>query len=146
MAEYVPSPREWVRDQVEQYESSNGAAGTTLRDTGLPVVIVTHRGHRTGAVRKTPLMRVVADDGTYVLVASKGGAPDNPLWYYNLRRQSEVELRDHDRVFRARIHEVTDPGERTRFWSAAVQAFPPYAEYQQRTSRQIPLFAATPVA
>jgi deazaflavin-dependent oxidoreductase (nitroreductase family) len=145
MAEYVPSPRGWVREQVEQYEGSNGKAGTTLRDTGLPVVIVTHRGHKTGAVRKTPLMRVVADDGTYVLVASKGGAPENPLWYYNLRRQPEVELRDHDRVFRAYIHEVTDPAERARLWQAAVKAYPPYAEYQQRTTRQIPLFAAKPL-
>jgi deazaflavin-dependent oxidoreductase (nitroreductase family) len=145
MSDYVPSPLGWVRDQVEQYESSGGTAGTTLRETGLPVVIVTHRGHKTGAVRKTPLMRVVTDDGTYVLVASKGGAPDHPVWYHNLRRQSEVEIRDHDRVFRARIHEVTDPEERARLWQAAVRAFPPYAEYQQRTTRQIPLFAAKPL-
>ena len=145
MSDYIPSPAGWVRDQVEQYESSGGKAGTTLRDTGLPVVIVTHRGHKTGAVRKTPLMRVVTDDGTYVLVASKGGAPDNPLWYHNLRRQSEVEIRDHERVFRARIHEVTDPDERARLWRAAVAAYPPYAEYQQRTTRQIPLFAAVPL-
>jgi len=145
MAEYIPSPAAWVRDQVEQYESSGGTTGTTLRDTGLPVVIVTHRGHKTGAVRKTPLMRVVADDGTYVLVASKGGAPDNPLWYHNLRRQSEVEIRDHGRVFRARIHEVTDPAKRARLWQAAVKAYPPYAEYQKRTTRLIPLFAAEPL-
>jgi len=145
MAEYIPSPSDWVREQVEQYESSGGQAGTTLRDTGLPVVIVTHLGHKTGAVRKTPLMRVVTDDGTYVLVASKGGAPENPLWYYNLQRQSEVEIRDHERVFRARIREVTDPEERARLWHAAVQAYPPYAEYQRRTTRQIPLFAAEPV-
>lgn len=145
MSDYIPSPVGWVRDQVEQYESSGGKAGTTLRETGLPVVIVTHRGHKTGAVRKTPLMRVVTDDGTYVLVASKGGAPHNPVWYQNLRRQSEVEIRDRDRVFRARIHEVTDPEERARLWRAAVQAYPPYAEYQQRTTRQIPLFAAVPI-
>jgi deazaflavin-dependent oxidoreductase (nitroreductase family) len=145
MAEYIPSPLGWVREQVEQYESSGGKASTTLRDTGLPVVIVTHIGHKSGAVRKSPLMRVVADDGTYVLVASKGGAPENPLWYHNLRRQSEVEIRDRDRVFRARIHEVTDPEERARLWQAAVRAFPPYAEYQQRTTRQIPLFAAKPL-
>jgi deazaflavin-dependent oxidoreductase (nitroreductase family) len=145
MSDYVPSPLGWVRDQVEQYESSGGTAGTTLRETGLPVVIVTHRGHKTGAVRKTPLMRVVTDDGTYVLVASKGGAPDHPVWYHNLRRQSEVEIRDHERVFRARIHEVTDPDERARLWRAAVRAYPPYAEYQQRTTRLIPLFAAVPL-
>lgn len=145
MAEYIPSPAAWVREQVEQYESSGGQAGTTLRDTGLPVVIVTHLGHKTGAVRKTPLMRVVTDDGTYVLVASKGGAPENPLWYYNLRRQTVVEIRDHERVFRARIHEVTDLEERTRLWHAAVQAYPPYAAYQRQTTRQIPIFAAKPV-
>src|SRR6185503_4178070 len=113
---YIPSPREWVREQVERYEGSGGTEGTTLRDTGLPVIIVTHVGHKTGAIRKTPLMRVVTDDGTYVLVASKGGAPENPLWYYSLRRQPEVEIRDQDRVFRARIHEVTDPAERARLW------------------------------
>jgi len=145
MAEYIPSPSDWVREQVEEYESSRGKAGTTLRDTGLPVVIVTHLGHKTGAVRKTPLMRVVTDDGTYVLVASKGGAPENPLWYYNLCRQSEVEIRDHERVFRARIHEVTDSDKRARLWQAAVKAYPPYAEYQKRTTRQIPLFAAEPL-
>src|SRR5438105_3784766 len=107
MAEYIPSPQVWVRDQVELYESSGGKAGTTLRDTGLPVVIVTHIGRKTGAVRKTPLMRVVADDGTYALVGSKGGAPEHPTWYYNLREQSEVTIRDGERVFRARIHEAT---------------------------------------
>ncbi len=145
MAEYRPSPRQWVRDQVELYESSGGTQGTTLRDTGLPVVLVTHTGRKTGAVRKTPLMRVVADDGTYVLVGSTGGAPKHPQWYYNLREQSEVTIRDHDRQFRARIREVTDPAERARLWAAAVRAFPPYAEYQQRTTRQIPVFAAEPI-
>jgi deazaflavin-dependent oxidoreductase (nitroreductase family) len=145
MAEYIPSPREWVRDQVELYESSDGKQGTTLRDTGLPVVIVTHVGRKTGAIRKTPLMRVVADDGTYALVGSKGGAPEHPDWYYSLREQSEVTIRDKERVFQARIHEVTDPAERERLWAAAVRAYPPYAEYQQRTTRQIPVFAAKPI-
>jgi deazaflavin-dependent oxidoreductase (nitroreductase family) len=146
MADYIPSPRQWVRDQVALYESSDGKEGTTLRDTGLPVVIVTHVGRRTGAVRKTPLMRVVADDGTYALVGSRGGAPTHPEWYYNLRELSEVTIRDGQRVFRARIHEVTDPAERARLWAAAVRAYPPYAEYQTRTSRQIPVFAAQPLA
>lgn len=144
MAEYIPPTVEWVREQVEIYESSNGQEGTTLRDTGLPVVIVTHIGRRTGAMRKTPLMRVVTDDGTYVLVASRGGAPQHPAWYHSLRAQTEVTIRDRERVFPARLHEVTDPGERARLWEAAVKAYPPYAEYQQRTSRQIPLFAAKP--
>src|SRR5436190_23166023 len=99
MAEYIPSPQQWVRDQVELYESSGGKEGTTLRNTGLPVVVVTHMGRKTGAVRKTPLMRVVADDGTYVLVASKGGAPEHPAWYHNLKEQSEVTIGDGERVF-----------------------------------------------
>ena len=142
MADYIPSPQQWVRDQVELYESSGGKEGTTLRNTGLPVVIVTHTGRKTGAVRKTPVMRVVADDGTYVVVASKGGAPQNPAWYFNLREQSEVTIRDGERVFPARIHEVSDPAERERLWAAAVRAYPPYAEYQQKTSRQIPMFVA----
>jgi len=145
-ADYIPSSSQWVRDQVEQYESSDGKEGTTLRDTGLPVVIITYTGRKTGAVRKTPVMRVVADDGTYALVASKGGAPTNPTWYHSLREQSEVTIRDHDRVFRARIHEVTDPAERSRLWDAAVKAYPPYAEYQTKTTRQIPVFAAEPIA
>jgi deazaflavin-dependent oxidoreductase (nitroreductase family) len=145
MAEYIPSPSDWVREQVELYESSGGKQGTTLRDTGLPVVVVTHVGRKTGAIRKTPVMRVVADDGTYAIVASKGGAPTNPNWYHNLREQSEVTIRDGERVFRARIHEVTDPAERAPLWAAAVRAFPPYAEYQTRTTRQIPVFAAEPL-
>ena len=84
MAEYVPSPSSWVADQVELYERTNGAEGTTLRETGLPVIIVTNKGNKTGAVRKTPLMRV-ADGSNYVLVASKGGAPQHPVWYHNLK-------------------------------------------------------------
>jgi deazaflavin-dependent oxidoreductase (nitroreductase family) len=145
MTEYIPSPQAWVRDQVELYESSGGKDGTTLRDTGLPVVIVSHIGRKTGAIRKTPVMRVVADDGTYAVVASKGGAPQNPQWYHSLREQDEVTIRDGERVFRARIHEVTDPAERERLWAAAVRAYPPYAEYQTRTTRQIPVFAASPI-
>src|SRR5689334_2408972 len=109
MAEYIPSPSDWVREQVEQYEGSGGKAGTTLRDTGLPVIVVTYVGRKTGATRKAPLMRVVTDDGTYVLVASKGGAPDNPTWYYSLHEQSDVTIQDHEKVFKARIHEVSDP-------------------------------------
>src|SRR6266545_4485989 len=93
MAEYVPSPREWVRDQVELYERSGGTDGTTLRDTGLPVILVTHTGNKTGAIRKTPLMRV-KDGDTYVLVGSQGGAPKDPVWVHNLRANPKVELRD----------------------------------------------------
>jgi F420H(2)-dependent quinone reductase len=145
MAEYIPPAWDWVREQVERYEGSGGKEGTTLRETGLPVIIVTYTGRKTGAIRKAPLMRVVTDDGKYVLVASKGGAPDNPEWYYSLREQPEVTIRDREQVFQARIHAVTDPSERARVWDAAVQAYPPYAEYQERTTRQIPIFVAEPV-
>ena len=145
MAEYIPPTADWVRQQIEVYEGSGGKEGTTLRDTGLPVIIVDYIGRQTGALRKAPLMRVVAEDGTYVLVASKGGAPKNPDWYYSLREMSEVTIRDGENVFPARLREVTDPAERARLWEAAVAAYPPYAEYQQRTNRQIPIFTAKPV-
>lgn len=144
MTTYIPSPRDWVREQVELYESSGGTKGTTLRDTGLPVIIVTHRGNKTGAVRKTPLMRVKAGDG-YVLVASQGGAPTDPVWVHNLRTHPDVELRDLAVVQPMRVREVSDKAERDRLWALAVAAFPPYAEYQTRTSRQIPVFIAEPV-
>jgi deazaflavin-dependent oxidoreductase (nitroreductase family) len=94
MPEYIPSPRQWVRDQVELYEKSGGKEGTTLRDTGLPVIVVTHTGNKTGAIRKTPLMRV-KDGANYVLVGSVGGVPSNSVWVYNLRVNSVVEIRDH---------------------------------------------------
>lgn len=143
MANYIPSPRDWVREQVELYESSNGTKGTTLRDTGLPVIIVTHRGNRTGAVRKTPLMRV-RDGNAYVLVASQGGAPQDPVWVHNLRANPDVELRDLAVVTPMRAREVTDPAERARLWKLAAAAFPPYDDYQKKTSRTIPVFVAEP--
>ena len=143
MPDYVPSPRQWVREQVELYERSGGAEGTTLRDTGLPVVIVTHTGNKTGAIRKTPLMRVT-DAARYVLVGSMGGAPTHPVWVYNLRANPAVEIRDHTTVQAMRVREVDDERERARLWELAVAASPPYAEYQARTTRQIPLFVAEP--
>ena len=143
MPDYIPSPRQWVRDQVELYESSGGKQGTTLRDTGLPVIIVTHRGNKTGAIRKTPLMKV-KDGNNYVLVGSVGGAPNNPVWVYNLRARPDVELRDHTAVQPMRVREVTDAAERARLWKLAVAAFPPYEEYQAKTTRQIPVFVAEP--
>ena len=143
MANYIPSPRDWVREQVELYESSNGTRGTTLRDTGLPVIIVTHRGNRTGAVRKTPLMRV-RDGNAYVLVASQGGAPQDPVWVHNLRANPDVELRDLAVVTPMRTREVTDAAERARLWKLAAAAFPPYDDYQKKTSRTIPVFVAEP--
>jgi deazaflavin-dependent oxidoreductase (nitroreductase family) len=143
MSEYKPSPRQWVADQVELYEGSGGTAGLTLRDTGLPVIIVTNRGRKTGAIRKTPLMRVV-DGNNYVLVASQGGAPTHPQWYYNLKADPEVEIRDKTEVHAMRVREVIDPVERERLWKIAVKAFPNYQEYQDKTSRLIPIFLAEP--
>ena len=143
MAEYIPSPRQWVRDQVELYEKSGGTEGTTLRDTGLPVIIVTHKGNKTGAVRKTPLMRV-QDGRNYVLVGSMGGAPTNPVWVHNLRADPAVEIRDLAVVQPMRVREVNDDAERARLWKLAVAAFPPYEEYQAKTTRRIPLFIAEP--
>ena len=145
MPEYIPSPRDWVREQVELYERTNGAEGNTLRDTGLPVIIVTHMGNKTGAVRKTPLMRV-KDGGNYVLVGSRGGAPEDPVWVYNLRADPLVELRDLAVVRKMRVREVADAAERERLWKAAVAAYPPYSEYQTRTTRVIPIFVAEPVS
>ena len=143
MAKYVPSPRDWVLEQVELYESSGGVKGTTLHDTGLPVVIVTHRGNKTGTIRKTPLMRV-KDGDNYVLVGSQGGAPKDPAWVHNLRADQHIELRDETIVRPMRVREVKDAAERARLWSLAVAAYPPYAEYQARTKRQIPVFVAEP--
>lgn len=143
MTKYIPSPTQWVREQVELYESSGGTAGTTLREMGLPVILVTHRGRKTGAIRKTPLMRVV-DGNNYVLVASQGGAPKNPQWYYNLKADPTIELRDKTKVFTMHVREVEDPDERQRLWQLAVQAYPPYQDYQERTDRIIPLFVAEP--
>jgi len=144
MAQYIPSPRDWVREQVELYESSGGTKGTTLRETGLPVIIVTNTVNKTGAIRKTPLMRV-KDGGNYVLIGSQGGAPTDPVWVHNLRAQPAVEIRDHTVVQPMRVREVKDEAERTRLWAAAVAAFPPYAEYQKKTTRKIPVFIAEPV-
>lgn len=144
MSEYIPSPSQWVADQVELYESSGGTQGNTLRDTGLPVIIVTNRGRKSGAIRKTPLMRV-ADGRNYILVASKGGAPEHPLWYYNLKADPNVEIRDKTEVYAMRVREVVDTEERRRVWAIAVEAFPPYRSYQEKTDRLIPLFIAEPV-
>ena len=142
MAEYVPSPAEWVREQVALYESSNGSEGAEMR--GMPVVIVTHRGRRTGAVRKTPLMRVADGDG-YVLVGSLAGAPQNPVWVHNLLADPTIELRDRAEVHAMRARPVEDPDERRRLWRLAVEAYPDYEDYQERTERVIPLFRAEPL-
>ena len=141
MSEYIPSPSEWVADQVELYEGSGGTDGLTLRDTGLPVIIVTNKGRKTGAIRKTPLMRAM-DGSTYILVASQGGAPKNPRWYANLKAEPNVEIRDETQTHSMRVREVVDSVERKRLWDIAVAAFPPYQEYQDKTDRVIPIFIA----
>lgn len=143
MPDYIPPAIDWVRKQVELYERSGGTEGTTLRDTGLPVIIVYNVGNKTGGLRKTPLMRV-KDGDNYVLVGSMGGAPKNPVWVYNLRANPDIEIRDRTEVMKMRAREVTDATERDRLWKLAVEAYPPYAEYQQRTERVIPLFVAEP--
>ena len=143
MAQYIPSPRDWVREQVELYEKSGGTQGTTLRDTGLPVILFSHTGNKTGAIRKTPLMRV-KDGDNYVLVGSQGGAPKDPVWVYNLRANPAIELRDRTVVQPMRVREVTADAERARLWDLAVAAFPPYADYQAKTTRKIPVFVAEP--
>jgi deazaflavin-dependent oxidoreductase (nitroreductase family) len=136
--EYVPSPRAWVRDQVTEYEGSGGTAGTTLGDTGLPVVIVTNVGAKTGAVRKTPLMRV-EHEGSYTAVGSVGGAPKNPVWVYNLRANPQVVVQDGADTFELTARELAG-AERAAWWERSVAAFPPYAEYQTKTDRLIPVF------
>ena len=141
--EYVPSSSQWVRDQVELYESSGGTEGTTLRDTGLPVVIVTSIGARSGKIRKTPLMRV-EHEGSYALVASQGGAPTHPVWYHNLVAHPEVDIQDGPVKRSYRVRELSGD-ERSAWWDRAVAAFPNYADYQRSTDREIPVFVAEPV-
>lgn len=141
--EYEPSPTQWVREQVELYESSGGTRGTTLRDTGLPVIIMTTLGSRSGKIRKTPLMRV-EHEGNYAAVASVGGGPKNPVWYHNLLADPRVELQDGPVKRDMKAREVTGE-ERAVWWERAVAAFPQYAEYQERTDRLIPVFVLEPV-
>ncbi len=144
MSEYIPSPSGWVAEQVELYEGSGGTAGLTLRDTGLPVIIVTNQGWKTGAIRKTPLMRA-KHGNSYILVASQGGAPKHPLWYHNLKAEPNVEIRDKAEVYSMRVREVVDSDERQRLWDIAVEAYPPYQDYQEKTDRVIPVFVAEPI-
>ena len=140
--EYEPSPAQWVRDQVETYERTGGREANTLLDTGLPVIVVTTRGARTGKLRKSPLMRV-EHGGEYALVASVGGAPSHPQWYRNLQADpTAVTIQDGPEPFDAQVREVTGAA-RDEWWTRAVQAYPPYAEYQQRTDRVIPVLVAS---
>jgi F420H(2)-dependent quinone reductase len=140
--EYEPSPWEWVSEQVETYERTGGREANTLRDTGLPIIVVTTLGNKTRRVRKTPLMRV-EHNGEYALVASMGGAPKHPVWYFNVKAHpDDVVVQDGPEPFPADIRELTGD-ERAEWWKRAVAAYPPYAEYQERTERTIPVFVAT---
>jgi deazaflavin-dependent oxidoreductase (nitroreductase family) len=140
--EYEPSAADWVREQVEEYEGSGGTRGTTLR--GMPVIILTSRGAKSGKVRKTPLMRV-EHDGVYAVVASKGGAPTHPVWYFNLVADPHVELQDGPAKADLVAREVTGD-EQSVWWERAVAAYPDYADYQTKTDRSIPVFVLEPVA
>ncbi|MEV2190298.1 nitroreductase family deazaflavin-dependent oxidoreductase [Streptomyces phaeochromogenes] len=142
--EYEPSPTKWVRDQVELYESSNGTEGTTLMDTGLPVIVLTTVGAKSGKIRKTPLMRV-EHDGTYAAVASLGGAPKHPVWYHNVVADPRVELQDGGTRQDMTAREVTGE-EKAQWWERAVAAYPAYADYQKKTDREIPVFVLEPAA
>jgi deazaflavin-dependent oxidoreductase (nitroreductase family) len=138
--DYEASPWDWVREQVEAYEASGGREANTLRDTGLPIVVVTTVGNKSGKIRKTALMRV-EHGGEYALIGSMGGAPTHPVWVHNVRADPKVMIQDgpepHDYI----VREV-EGDERTAWWDRAVAAYPPYAEYQQRTERKIPVFVA----
>lgn len=138
--EYGPSTWGWVRDQVEEYESSGGTRANTLRDSGLPIIIMTTRGHQSGLVRKVPLMKV-EHEGSYALVASKGGAPAHPGWYHNLMADPTVAIQDGPEPFECQARLVTGD-ERAVWWERSVAAFAPYAEYKEKTDREIPVFIA----
>jgi F420H(2)-dependent quinone reductase len=139
--EYEPSKAKWVRDQVERYEATGGREANTLRDTGRPVVIFTTRGAKSGKIRKLALMRV-EHGGVYAMVASQGGAPKHPGWYYNVTAHpDELTVQDGPEPFDAVAREL-EGAERQEWWDRAVEAYPPYAAYQRRTDRLIPVLLA----
>ncbi len=141
--DYEPSALQWVRDQVEEYEASGGTQANTLRGTGIPVIIVTMKGVKSGKVRKIALMRV-EHAGEYALVASYGGAPKHPVWYHNLMADpGAVQVQDGPEPFDVTVHEA-EGDERAAWWERAVAVFPNYAEYQAKTERQIPVLIASP--
>jgi deazaflavin-dependent oxidoreductase (nitroreductase family) len=139
--EYAPSTSDWAREQAELYERSGGTEGTELR--GMPVIVLTSVGAKSGKLRKTALMRV-EHDGEYAVVASLGGAPQHPVWYHNLKAHPHVELQDGPAKGDYTAREVTGE-EKARWWERAVAVYPPYADYQQKTTRQIPVFVLTPM-
>jgi deazaflavin-dependent oxidoreductase (nitroreductase family) len=142
--EYVPSKADWVREQVAKFEATDGREANTLRDTGYPIVVITSKGAKSGALRKNPVIRV-EKDGKYLAIASKGGAPDHPEWYFNFVAHPEVELQDGAvrKTYRARLLEGA---ERAEWWQYAVDTWPTYASYQEKTGRQIPVFLLEPTA
>ena len=140
--DYEPSSWDWVSGQVEEYERSGGTRANTLLDTDMPVIIVTTRGNKTGKVRKMALMRV-EHEGRYALVASMGGAPTHPVWYHNLTANpTEVAIQDGPEPFDAEVREL-EGNERDEWWARAIAAYPPYAEYQENTTRRIPVLLAS---
>lgn len=139
MSKYIPSPSKWVSDQVELYESSGGIEGTTMN--GLPVIIVTNRGWKTDSIRKTPLMKVM-DGKKYILVASNGGAPNHPSWYKNIKKEPKVQIQDGPTIYDMKANEVTDTITKNRLWEIMEKAFPPYRDYKNKTTRDIPVFLA----
>ncbi|MEU0192544.1 nitroreductase family deazaflavin-dependent oxidoreductase [Streptomyces afghaniensis] len=140
--EYEPSPTQWVRKQVELYESSGGTQGTTLQGSNMPVVVLTSRGARSGKLRKTPVMRV-EHEGRYAAVASLGGSPKHPVWYFNIKADPHVELQDGPVKQDMIAREVTGQ-EKADWWDRAVAAYPAYADYQKKTDREIPVFVLEP--
>ena len=145
-APYVPSTWDWVSNQVEEFEASGGAKGNTLMDTGLPILVMWTIGQKSGALRKVPLMRV-EHEGEYAIVASKGGAPQHPAWYYNLVADNEIRIQDGPEVLDYTLDRL-DGEERQMWWDRSVAAYPPYAEYAVSAAdanREIPVFVARPV-
>lgn len=141
--EYEASPWDWVSTQVRDYEASGGAEANTLGDTDMPIIIVTTRGNKSGKVRKTALMRV-EHEGEYALIASMGGAPKHPVWYWNLKADpTAVAIQDGPEPFDAVVRELPEGAERDEWWERSVAAYPPYAEYQEKTDRLIPVFIAS---
>ncbi len=134
---------DWVADQAAAYEASGGTEANTLRDTGMPIIVMTCRGHKSGKIRKVPLMRV-EHDGEYAVVASLGGAPRHPVWYHNVTKHPRVELQDGTRSGDYEAREVFGE-EKARWWRRAVEVWPDYADYQRKTERDIPVFVLTPI-
>lgn len=140
--EYGPSTWDWVAKQVERYEASGGTEANTLMDTGIPIIVFTTTGHKSGLVRKVPLMRV-EHDGVYALVASKGGDPNHPGWYHNIVADPTIVMQDGPEPWTTTVRQI-EGDERAEWWDRAVSVYPPYAEYQEKTDREIPVFLTAP--